>query len=296
MKKTMRKSCLSLLALLFSVSACNADGTSEQTVAAQPNTQTTAQKNTQATAQTADGNWYRPDAGISWQWQLSETVNTSYDVDLYDIDLFDSSPELIKSLQSQGRKVICYFSAGSYEQWREDAKDFQSSELGKPLDGWDEERWLDIRSANVSAIMARRMDLAAEKGCDGVEPDNVDGYTNESGFKLSAADQLSFNRQLASAAHERGLAVGLKNDLDQVPELVAHFDFAVNEQCFEYSECEVLSPFSKAGKPVLNTEYQAQYVDDAAARKAMCQQASSLGLSSLVLPLDLDDSFRLSCL
>ncbi|WP_022953867.1 endo alpha-1,4 polygalactosaminidase [Leucothrix mucor] len=282
----MHKSCLSLLALLFTVTACNADSTSEQT--------TTAQQNTQA--QTADGNWYRPSAGISWQWQLSDTVNTSYDVDLYDIDLFDSSPELIKSLQSQGRKVICYFSAGSYEQWREDAKDFQSSELGKPLDGWDEERWLDIRSANVSAIMARRMDLAAEKGCDGVEPDNVDGYTNESGFKLSAADQLSFNRQLANAAHERGLSVGLKNDLVQVPELVAHFDFAVNEQCFEYSECEALSPFIKAGKPVLNAEYQTQYVNDAAARKAMCQQASSLGLSSLVLPPDLDDSFRLSCL
>lgn len=296
MKKTMHKSCLSLLALLFTVTACNADGTSEQTVAAQPNTQTTAQKKPQATAQTADGNWYRPSAGISWQWQLSETVNTNYDVDLYDIDLFDSSPELIKSLQSQGRKVICYFSAGSYEQWREDAKDFQSSELGKPLDGWDEERWLDIRSANVSAIMARRMDLAAEKGCDGVEPDNVDGYTNESGFKLSAADQLSFNRQLASAAHERGLSVGLKNDLDQVPELVAHFDFAVNEQCFEYFECEALSPFIKAGKPVLNAEYQTQYVNDPVARKTMCQQASSLGLSSLVLPLDLDDSFRLSCL
>ena len=286
MKKTMRKSCLSLLALLFSVTACNADSTREQTATAQQNTQ----------AQTADGNWYRPSAGISWQWQLSETVNTNYDVDLYDIDLFDSSPELIKSLQSQGRKVICYFSAGSYEQWREDAKDFQTSELGKPLDGWDEERWLDIRSANVSAIMARRMDLAAEKGCDGVEPDNVDGYSNESGFKLSAADQLSFNRQLASAAHERGLSVGLKNDLDQVPELVTHFDFAVNEQCFEYSECEALSPFIKAGKPVLNAEYQARYVNDAAARKAMCQQASSLGLSSLVLPLDLDDSFRLSCL
>jgi hypothetical protein len=124
----------------------------------------------------------------------------------------------------------------------------------------------------------------------------VDGYTNESGFKLSAADQLAFNRQLATAAHERGLSVGLKNDLDQVPELVTHFDFAVNEQCFEYSECEALSPFIKAGKPVLNAEYQAQYVNDAAARKVMCQQASSLGLSSLVLPLDLDDSFRLSCL
>lgn len=286
MKSPMHKPLLLLATLLCCVTAYDAGTTPEQ-----PET-----TETRHTVASAAGGRYRPDVGTRWQWQLSDPVNTSYVVDLYDIDLFDSSPELIKALQSQGRKVICYFSAGSYEPWRGDAKAFQRAELGKPLDGWSEERWLDIRSQNVAAIMARRMDLAAEKGCDGVEPDNVDGYTNASGFTLNAADQLNFNRQLAEAAHKRGLSIGLKNDLDQVPELVAHFDFAVNEQCFEYSECEALSPFIKAGKPVFNVEYQARYVNDAEARQALCQQAAALGFSSLILPLDLDDAFRFSCL
>ena len=48
---------------------------------------------------------------------------------------------------------------------------------------------------------------------------------------------------LADLAHERGLSIGLKNDLDQVADLVDHFDFAINEQCFQYQECHLLAPF-----------------------------------------------------
>jgi hypothetical protein len=32
-----------------------------------------------------------------------------------------------------------------------------------------------------------------------------------------------------------------ENDLDQINGLAAYFDFAVNEQCFEYSECAALA-------------------------------------------------------
>lgn len=42
--------------------------------------------------------------------------------------------------------------------------------------------------------MQARLDLAVQKGCDGVEPDNVDGYQNNSGFPLTAQDQLAYNR------------------------------------------------------------------------------------------------------
>ena len=63
----------------------------------------------------AADDWYRPPVSVTWQWQLDGVVNEDYDVDLYDIDLFDSSLELIQRLQTSGKKVICYFSAGSYE-------------------------------------------------------------------------------------------------------------------------------------------------------------------------------------
>ncbi|PWQ92725.1 endo alpha-1,4 polygalactosaminidase [Leucothrix pacifica] len=242
-----------------------------------------------------DGDWYRPAVGATWQWQLSGKVNQQYQVDIYDIDLFDSSADLIYDIQSSGSKVICYFSAGSYEGWRDDAKDFKAAELGNALDGYENERWLDIRSSNVLSIMTRRMDLAVEKGCDGVEPDNMDGYTNNPGFKLSAKDQLAFNRNIANAAHARGLSVGLKNDLDQVSDLIDYYDFAVNEQCFEYEECDTLTPFIKAGKAVFHTEYKEEYLQNEGNKKAICDQARALSFSTLLLPVELDDSFRFSC-
>ncbi len=244
----------------------------------------------------SEGDWYRPAVGVTWQWQLQGALNTSYDVAIYDVDLFDTSTTQIANLQADGRKVICYFSAGSYENYRDDKGDFPAETLGKTLDGWDEERWLDIRHSAVHKIMKARLDLAQEKGCDGVEPDNMDGYTNDPGFSLTATDQLAYNRFIGNEAHKRDLSVGLKNDLNQIGKLVDYYDFSVNEQCFEYDECDTLKPFIDAGKPVLNAEYKSQYVNNTGgARDTLCSQSLALSFSSLVLPLDLDDSSHFSC-
>ena len=248
---------------------------------------------------TPPADWFRPGVATTWQWQLQPNaagkINTSYDVDVYDIDLFDTSPELIADLHAAGRKVICYFSAGTFEDFRSDSGEFLASEMGKNLGDFPDEKWLDIRSNNVLRIMLARLDLAVQKNCDGVEPDNVDGYVNDSGFNLSAADQLAFNRRIADEAHARGLSVGLKNDLDQIPDLVDCFDFAVNEQCFEFAECDLLQPFLDAGKPVFSAEYASNLVNDSAARAALCADARGRKLHTLILPIDLDDSFRFSC-
>lgn len=240
------------------------------------------------------GEWYRPGTDTSWQWQLQGVVNTSYDVEIYDIDLFDADASLIASLKSGGKKVICYFSAGSYENWRSDKNAFTQSELGKPLDGWEGERWLDISSEALAPVMRARLDLAVQKGCDGVEPDNVDGYTNDTGFALSAEDQLAYNKFIANEAHKRGLSVGLKNDVNQIAELESYFDFSLNEQCHAYNECMKMKPFIAANKPVLNAEYKREYVENTnGARDALCNEM--LHFNTLILPLNLDDSFRYSC-
>ena len=238
--------------------------------------------------------WFMPAVGTTWQWQLTGEINTQYDASMYDIDL-DNAPSAIAALHTQGKKVICYFSAGSYEDFRDDASQFPKSVLGKTLDGYPDERWLDIRSPAVLSLMLARMDQAVVKGCDGIEPDNVAGYVNNSGFDLTAVDQLRYNENIANAAHERNLAVALKNDLDQVAALVTYFDFAVNEQCHEYNECDALQPFLDAGKAVFNAEYDGVYANDVGARNALCQAATSQHLSTLILPVGLDDSFRLGC-
>lgn len=239
--------------------------------------------------------WDKPPVSVSWQWQLNGEVNTEYPVELYDIDLFDSSVSLIHSLKASGKKVICYFSAGSYENFRQDIDKFDPAALGNVLDGWPDEQWLDIRSLNVAEIMTERLSLAMQKGCDGVEADNMDAYLNDSGFDLTASDQLAFNKFIANEAHKRGLSIGLKNNLEQIPALVDFFDFSVNEQCHEYDECDTLKSFIQAGKPVLNAEYLQKYSNDPSERQALCSTAEKAQFSTLILPLDLDDSFRFSC-
>lgn len=240
------------------------------------------------------GTWL-PAVTDTWQWQLNGTVNTSYAVAVYDVDLFDTPQATIDALKSAGRRVVCYFSAGSSEDWRSDFARFAAADMGDPLDQWPGERWLDTRSANVRAIMQARLDLAVSKRCDAVEPDNMDAYANPSGIELTADTQLDYNRFIAHQAHARGLAVGLKNDVDQLAALQPHFDFAVNEQCHEYDECDGYSVFVTNGKPVFNAEYASLWVADAAARAELCTSARAAGLRTLVLAEALDDSLRLSC-
>ncbi len=230
----------------------------------------------------------------TWQLQLTGKLNTSYPVSLFVFDLFDTPQSTIDAIHAQGKRVVCYFSAGSAENWRPDYGQFTAADLGSPLSGWAGENWVDTRSANVRRIMQARMDLAVSKRCDGVDPDNVDAYTNNPGLPLTAATQLDYNRFLATEAHARGLAVGLKNDVAQVSELAADFDFALNEQCFQYNECGVYSAFTTQGKAVFNVEYASKY-KNAATRALLCTQAKSMNLRTLVLPLNLNDRFRYAC-
>jgi hypothetical protein len=236
-----------------------------------------------------------PAVADTWQWQLRGSVNTSYPVAVYDVDLFDTPQATIDALKAAGRRVVCYFSAGSSEDWRSDFARFDAADMGNPLDQWPGERWLDTRSANVRAVMQARLDLAVVKRCDGVEPDNMDGYANQPGFPLTAESQLNYNRFIASQAHARGLAVGLKNDVEQLAALEPDFDFAVNEQCHQYGECGGYAVFTANAKPVFNAEYASHWVTDAAARAQLCASARAAGLRTLVLAEALDDSLRFSC-
>ncbi|NPA95620.1 MAG: endo alpha-1,4 polygalactosaminidase [Thermodesulfobacteria bacterium] len=239
--------------------------------------------------------WYRPLAGATFYWQLQGDIVEPTGADIYDIDLFDTQKAIIDRLKAQGKRVICYFSAGSAESWRPDYSLFSQGELGLSLQGWQGEQWLDIRSQNVRAIMAKRLDLAVEKGCDGVEPDNIDGFSNNTGFPLTYEDQLSYNKFLAREAHKRGLAIGLKNDLEQARDLVGYFDFLLMESCFDYEECDLAWPFVESLKPVFDVEYGLEGEALAEERRRYCEEASTLGIEVMFANWDLDGSYWESC-
>lgn len=248
-----------------------------------------------ATPDPGTGDWYRPADDATWQWQLGGTINTSYEVDIYDIDLFETPADTIAGLQGRGVKVLCYFSAGSAENWRADYGDYDAAVLGKALEGWEGEVWVDVRSDNVRGILAARLDVAVAKGCDGVEPDNVDGWANDTGFPLTKTDQVDFDRWLADEAHRRGLFIALKNAGEIATSVEPWFDLSLNEECHAFDECAELAAFPAAGKPILNAEYAETEAKAQAMATTVCPLANAARTRTLILPLALDDSFRVTC-
>jgi len=203
---------------------------------------------------------------------------------VFDIDL-DVPESTLLDLKARGRRLICYVSVGAWEDFRSDAGDFPAEVLGEP-NGWPGERWVDIRRTDVlGPLIERRFDRCAERGFDAVEPDNVDGYANDTGFPLTYTDQIVFNRFVAAAARARGLSVGLKNDLEQVADLHPYFDFAVNEECVAYGECHLLEPFTAAGKAVFHVEYSGSVAE-------MCRATAGRRFSSLLKSWDLDAALQ----
>ncbi|KAK0733190.1 endo alpha-1,4 polygalactosaminidase precursor [Lasiosphaeria miniovina] len=234
---------------------------------------------------------------MSWQIILDyplriddENPTVEPDVDVYDIDMFLSQNNtVIANLHKLGKKVICYFSAGSYEPWRPDAHKFLDSDLGNTLAGWANERWLNISSPSVRAIMASRIETASKVGCDAIDPDNVDGYQNDSGLDLTAASSIQFLNFLAGLAREHNLAIGLKNSLDIIKDVLHLVQFSVNEECANYHECSAFSAFIQDNKPVFHVEYPAGAPGAISAKEQQdsCEASGATGFSTVLKTLEL---------
>lgn len=176
--------------------------------------------------------------------------------DVMEVDGFDTATATVVAIHALGKKAVCYIDAGTWESWRSDAKAFPKSVLGKPDAGWPGERWLDIRKTSVLLpIMKARFAMCVKKGFDAVDPDNVDGVENKTGFALTVTEQDTYDRAIAALAHADGLAVALKSYADGAKALEPSFDFVVNEECAKYKECHSFSSFTAAKKPVFDIEY-----------------------------------------
>ncbi|MGZ4594379.1 MAG: endo alpha-1,4 polygalactosaminidase [Actinomycetes bacterium] len=243
---------------------------------------------------------WHPTLDTSWDWVLSKVPKAPYrSVDMYDVDGFDAAAADVSAMHAAGIKVVCYLSAGTFEDWRPDSGRFPAAILGRP-NGWPGERWLDIRDAQhqgsaLLSIMRSRLDMCRRKGFDGVELDNVDGFTNKTSVPLTAADQIYYNTTLANGAHRRGLMVLQKNDNAQIPRLQPYFDGALNEQCNQYRECTTAQngsygydQYVAAGKPVFQVEY-------ALKRWRFCTADNAANFNGVRFDLDLDGSVFQPC-
>lgn len=229
----------------------------------------------------AQARWHPAPTVQPWQWQLQGEIDTGVDAAVYDVDGFETPASVVRRLHGLGRHVICYLDVGSWESYRPDADSFPRSVIGRRYEGFPDERWLDIRRFRLFAgALRHRFDICARKRFDAVEPDNLAGWENETGFPIGAAAQLRFNRWVARQVHARGMAVALKNDGGQVRQLLSAFDFAIVEQCFQYDECGTYEPFVSAGKAVFEAEYELE-------PSAYCGEAETIGFSAVGKSYDL---------
>ena len=206
-------------------------------------------------AQAAPERWV-PQVGETFYIQCTGKTDLNREAQVYNLDWETTSAAQVKQLHNRGVCVICYFRAGSSEDWRSDDSKFPASVKGNPLDGWDGEYWLDIRKLDtLTPIMKARMDVCRQKGFDAVDPDNTDAWSQDTGFPITKSHQVAYQRAMAAAAHERGLAIGLKNNVEQISQMCSFVDFAVNEECNEWDECDAYAGFLASGKPVYNIEY-----------------------------------------
>jgi Glycoside-hydrolase family GH114 len=266
-----------------------------------------------------------PTTPQSWDYRIAKVITTSSQ-QVVNQDAWNATTASVSGLRNAGKRVICYFSAGTWEYTNDsrgiinkaltdrnanglidgsgnlaeaalasaaiqngdagytfngqsitfgDDQDALINLAGSQLPGWDEYVYkiagFSASSATpehklLRAIINGHMDRAKTLGCDALEPDNIDAYANVTDG-ITAANQYAYNNWLADAAHAKGMKIYLKNDLDQIPNggvgvpagssagLVYKFDGIINEECFQFNECETLKPFKDLNKPIFVRQY-----------------------------------------
>ena len=164
---------------------------------------------------------------------------------------------------------ICYFSIGTRESFRAendlpsalwDADSAAPLEELRPVPGVEGEYWIDtsIRGQLLEAVHSRIRACKAA-GATGVIPDWPDSYLYSGaaglGEKVTYHNNLDLARDVAKAAHDEGLTIGLRNFHEAVDELEDRYDFALVDQCLVLDECADFRAFTEANKPVFDIEY-----------------------------------------
>lgn len=222
----------------------------------------------------------------SFQIQLSGGVDLGHDAALFVLDAHATGDAELATLKAGGSVVACYFSAGSFEPWRPDAADFAPEALGEPLDGYPDERWIDVTHEGAVELMHARVRAAADRGCDGVYPVVLVPEGEATGFSFGAEQLDDFARGLVQTAHAAGM-FALGSGAALAPAALPPFDGELVFGCIERGTCESWLPFSEQGAVFL-VEFGSP--DDA---QASCPAVPSRW--PVIIKSENLDSFRYVC-
>lgn len=223
---------------------------------------------------------------------------TMYDLDLWaltpatTIDYGDGAPVTVPAgplagkiaeLHARGVKVVCYVDTGAIRLTDPDAAKFPGFSATAPdrptppaagsVIGWSvsdkdpSKRFLDTRDASRALwtkYMWKRLDLAKQIGCDGVDGDrnysigDTTAPEPYSGFRLTVEEQVSWFREVAKQSHDRLMAAAMRNGQELtglVDVVAADFDFMFVERCGEFGQCDQMRPFIQLQRVVFAVDY-----------------------------------------
>jgi hypothetical protein len=285
--------------------------------------------------------WYweldPPAAGLAGLPATSGPYPTPGSARLWDTDLFQDSntssgrnlriptgaSPVVQAIHSAGHYSICYVEVGAFQTGYPDNPGFAPADYGNrakryQLQGYPNEWYFDIAgfkhyvagkpstltgaAVDIANALAKRFGWCALEGQDAVEPDDLDGYTNESatgakggGWGLTKADAAGFERWIAYQTHADGLAVFQKNDPGNEAADVSLFDGVITEECNYYTDpCAGRggdwNGYLAQGKPVLNAEYK----EDGETTPKFCPADRRWGIWGALFGVDLngDSTYR----
>jgi len=228
---------------------------------------------------------WKPTPGTTWNYVLGHDVDLSVEkAQVIDMDVRKSVSK-IEALHKAGKKVICYFSGGTLEDFREDYKDFKAVKglVKNAYEDWPDEYWLDFRVEGIKPLIKKRMQQAVSKKCDGIEVDNLDGYQMDEVQRwskpLTKSDTVKYAKWLANTAHDLGISIGLKNVPAILDYVADYYDFAINESCVRYkNECAMYKNFIRSGKAVFGITYGSF----SGQLNSLCRELNGVGISMIV--------------
>ena len=232
--------------------------------------------------------WWKPVAGTSFDWDLDDvTDKDTFTGDVVDIDAFTTPKAIVDKLHAQGKKVIAYLSVGTLENDRPDANLLPPEVIGKVYPEWPDERFVDIRQIDkLKPWLTSRFNMIAAKGFDGIEPDNVDSYSNKPGFDITLADAEKYIDYLITTAHGYGLSIGQKNISEITKDYAVKFDWALTEDAFQQGWQNDMSPYIALKKPVFTVEYTDETSQSTFDTK-VCPAAKKIGFTAILKKRDL---------
>lgn len=197
--------------------------------------------------------------GAAFDYQIGGDYDPPSSVEVVSRDWFVGSA-------LEGGYSICYVNAFQTQPDADGGRPDERSQWPTELvltgyeddPNWDGEYLIDISTPQSRTAAADHLDqmieTCATKGFNAVEYDNLDAWTRLDDLPFDEQDTIDFATIITDRAHAFGLAVGQKNTAQLLPQREAiGFDFAVVEECGEFSECDVFT--DEYGALVVGIEY-----------------------------------------